>query len=117
MSTSDAFISLSRCPMSKPPRGNGRYGTPATLHSNTSFSYSFRLDATLGHSLLRRFIVSSVQMCAWASIDSGFGIAFPPQRHGRACCLVQGHDRQLFGDITDTSFVGQVDICDLVGSE
>ena len=63
--------------MSKPPRGSGRYGTPATLHSNTSFSYSLSLSATFGVSLLRRFIVSSVQMCAWASIASGFGISSP----------------------------------------
>ena len=68
--------------MSKPPRGSGRYGTPATVHSNTSFSYSLRLDATLGASLLRRFIVSSVQMWAWASIESGFGIAFPKTLSG-----------------------------------
>ena len=33
MSTSDAFMSFSRCSMSKPPRGSGRYGTPATVHS------------------------------------------------------------------------------------
>src|SRR6266581_3410907 len=35
---------------------------------------SFRADATFGVSLLRSFIVSSVQICAWASIASGFGI-------------------------------------------
>src|SRR3954470_12627399 len=35
---------------------------------------SFRLDETFGVSLLRSFIVSSVQICAWASIASGFGI-------------------------------------------
>src|SRR5215208_2226979 len=78
MSTSDAFMSFSRCSMSKLPRGSGRYGTPAMLHSNTSFSYSFRPDATFGVSLLRRFMVSSVQMCAWASIATGFGILVLP---------------------------------------
>src|SRR6476619_3642456 len=35
---------------------------------------SFRADAIFGVSLLRSFIVSSVQICAWASIASGFGI-------------------------------------------
>src|SRR5262245_21415415 len=39
------------------------------------------------------------------------------RRHGRACCLARGHDRHLFGDITDTLLLGQVDICDLVGGE
>ena len=43
-----------------------------------SFSYSLRLDATFGVSLLRSFIVSSVQMWAWASIASGLGISLLP---------------------------------------
>jgi hypothetical protein len=38
-------------------------------------------------------------------------------RHGRACCLVRGHDRHLFGDITDTLLVGQVDFGNLVSCE
>ncbi len=32
-------------------------------------------------------------------------------------CSVRGHDRHLFGDITDTLWFGQVDSCDLVGGE
>src|SRR5262252_2768451 len=36
---------------------------------------------------------------------------------GRDKCLVRGHGRHLFGDITDTFGVGQVDGCDLVGAE
>ena len=75
-------MSFSRCSMSKPPRGNGRYGTPATVHSNTSFSYSLSLGATFGVSFSRSFMVSSVQMWAWASIASGLGISFSLlQRH------------------------------------
>jgi hypothetical protein len=35
----------------------------------------------------------------------------------RVKCLARGHDRHLFGDITDTLVVGQVDICDLIGAE
>src|SRR5689334_9716145 len=37
--------------------------------------------------------------------------------HPRACCLVRGHDRHPFGDITDTFLIGQVDCCDLVSSK
>jgi hypothetical protein len=36
---------------------------------------------------------------------------------GRDECLAWGHDRHLFGDITDTLVLGQVDICDFVGTE
>src|SRR5258708_5403967 len=35
---------------------------------------SFRADATFGVSLLRSFLVSSVQIWAWAWIASGFGM-------------------------------------------
>src|SRR3954471_8442209 len=38
-------------------------------------------------------------------------------RHGRACCSVRGHGRHLFGDITDSFVVGQVDRCDLMACE
>src|ERR1700704_276219 len=38
-------------------------------------------------------------------------------RHARPCCLARGHDRHLFGDITDTFWAGQVDTRDLVGAE
>src|SRR5262245_15933065 len=50
------------------------------------------------------------------SIDS-VGTDTRSPRHGRACCLVRGHDRHLFGDITDTLLVGQVDFGDLVSCE
>ena len=32
-------------------------------------------------------------------------------------CLARRHDRHLFGDMTDTFALGQVDVCDFVGSE
>ena len=35
----------------------------------------------------------------------------------RVKCSARGHDRHLFGDITDTFFAGQVDRCDLVSAE
>src|SRR5947208_13669673 len=36
---------------------------------------------------------------------------------GRDKCLVRGHDRLLFGDITDTLLIGQVDFGNLVSGE
>src|SRR5262245_48802631 len=36
---------------------------------------------------------------------------------GRDKCSVRGHDRHLFGDITDTFRAGQVNVGDLVGAE
>ena len=35
----------------------------------------------------------------------------------RVKCLARGHDRHLFGDITDTFVIGQVDSRDLMGGE
>ena len=35
----------------------------------------------------------------------------------RVKCLARGHDRQLFGDITDTFGIGQVYVCDVMGTE
>jgi len=36
---------------------------------------------------------------------------------GRDKCLVRGHGGHLFGDITDTFWVSQVDACDLDGAK
>src|SRR5262245_52242761 len=35
----------------------------------------------------------------------------------RVNCSARGHDRHVFGDITDTLGAGQVDGCDLMGAE
>src|ERR1700730_4358257 len=32
-------------------------------------------------------------------------------------CLARGHDRHLFGDMTDTFVLGQVDVCNFKGAE
>ena len=43
-------------------------------------------------------------------------ILFRKKMDARVKCLVRGHGRHLFGDITDT-FAGQVNVSDPVGAE
>ncbi|MGA8494613.1 MAG: hypothetical protein WB764_03980, partial [Xanthobacteraceae bacterium] len=50
----------------------------------------------------------------------GIHVFIPAERKdmdGRDKCLARGHDRHLFGDMTDTFVLGQVDVCNFISTE
>src|SRR5438874_13458136 len=54
------------------------------------------------------------------NIHAGHPVSFASGRlklDGPHECLARGHSRHLFGDMTDTFYVGQVDCCDLMACE
>src|SRR3984957_10300946 len=56
--------------------------------------------------------------CVMPGLVQGISISSSQAyRDGRDKCLAWGHDRHLFGEITDTLSVGQVNVCDFISAE